>query len=88
MFKKGDRVRWTLGNRTDTGEVIRMGTARNEHDEKHVYVKWSDGVSAYCKVENATLLPDETAEITKEMTEESAVMFLLNLGYTISKKSG
>lgn len=84
MFKKGDRVRWSNWDMMDTGTVIRMGTASNEADEKHLYVKWDDGISAFCKVENTTLLPPENAA---EMTEESAVMFLLNRGYTISKRS-
>lgn len=83
MFKKGDRVRWSNGDQMDTGTVIRMGTAYNEADETHVYVKWNDGISAFCKVENTTLLQPENAA---EMTEEAAVMFLLNLGYTVKKK--
>ena len=82
MFKKGDRVEWNYGGDRSTGTVIRMGTLFNEEDKNHVYVDWDGEEPAYTKIEHTTLLPP--AE--QGLTEESAVMFLLNLGYTVTKK--
>ena len=82
MFKKGDRVEWNFGGEKSTGTVIRMGTTFNEEDQNHVYAEW-DGEEAACTdIKYVTLL--HRAE--QGLTEESAVMFLLNLGYTVAKK--
>lgn len=82
MYKKGDRVEWNYGGDKSTGTVIRMGTSINAEDQNHVYVDWDGEGPAYTKIEHTTLLlPTEQG-----LTEESAVMFLLNLGYTITKK--
>ena len=82
MFKKGDRVEWNYNGNKSTGTVIRMGTLHDEQDQDHVYVEWDDEGAAYADIEHTTLL--QRAE--QGLTEESAVMFLLNLGYTVTKK--
>ena len=82
MFKKGDRVEWNFGGEKSTGTVIRMGTSRNAEDQNHVYVEWDDVGEAYVSIKHTKLL----YRAEQGLTEESAVMFLLNLGYTVAKK--
>ena len=82
MFKKGDRVEWNFGGEKSTGTVIRMGTLSNVEDQNHVYAEWDDEGAAYADIEHTKLL----TRAEQGLTEESAVMFLLNLGYTVAKK--
>lgn len=82
MFKKGDRVEWNYGGKKSTGTVIRMGTSFNAEDQNHVYVEWDGEGPAYTHIKNTKLL----YRAGQGLTEESAVMFLLNLGYTVTKK--
>lgn len=81
-FQKGDRVHWdgNHDNDSDTGVVVEYDF---EYDWK-VWVKWdSDGQVLFIK-ESAITLIDRKPE-PEVMTEETAVMFLLSLGYTITK---
>ena len=82
MFKKGDRVEWNFGGEKSTGTVIRMGTLGNAEDKDHVYAQWDDVGEKYATIKNTKLL----YRAEQGLTEESAVMFLLNLGYTVAKK--
>ena len=83
MFKKGDRIEWNYNGDHSTGTVIRMGTLSDEQDQDHVYAEWDGEGAAYADIKHAKLLLCERGDLT----EESAVMFLLNRGYTITKKS-
>lgn len=88
MFKKGDRVEWNYNGDHSTGTVIRMGSRSDMSSDQHVYVNWDDEGKAHADIKHVKLLTaKDVAKDAPGLAEESAVMFLLNRGYTISKRS-
>lgn len=82
IFNPGDRVVYRKGTEDeDKGTVIRMGTDDDPYELDSVYARWDvSGVEQYARIENVELI-EETL-----LAEEEAVMLLLSLGYTITKK--
>lgn len=90
VFNKGDLVSWqhpSAAEEKDTGVVVRMGTTSDPDDNYSVLVKWdSDSQIRFCCVQDTYLVCRAQEVCSEKITEEKAVMFLLSIGYTVSKK--
>lgn len=85
--KEGVRVYWSGNALTepDTGTITPVrGSVWNDYETANVYVQWdSDGLTLHVPYFELEL--ERPKEVSQELTEEQAVMFLLNKGYTVSK---
>lgn len=81
--KVGAKVFWP-GEDSVHGVIVERKGQQTYDAGNTVWVEWSDGQVLWIGVDKLVLV-EAASTSTVGMTEEGAVMFLLNLGYTVTK---